>query len=274
MTAELLELGSDLALRYRYFTRASLAHPAKLHLGLLSWLLERYTRPGDTIADPMAGVASLAYAALLQRNVILREIEPKWLELAHKNAAQIIRDAGLFAGTINIGLADAREPWGYEVDHVIFSPPYGCAFSASETAKGFIGQKMRNQGEGWSTRWGEVVARGDYGSTGAMTAFYGSHPAQLGHLRGASYWQAMERVYIQARVALQSSGKMILVIKDHIRKGQRVHVANETATLCERLGFRLIDRHARRVYPLSLWQRRRKEQGKPIVEEEDVLVFS
>ena len=27
---ELLDLGSDLALRYRYFSRASLAHPAKL----------------------------------------------------------------------------------------------------------------------------------------------------------------------------------------------------------------------------------------------------
>jgi len=47
----------------------------------------------------------------------------------------------------------------------------------------------------------------------------------------------------------------------------------ETMKLCEGLGFVLVARHQRRVYPLSLWQRRRKEQGLPVVEEEDVLVF-
>lgn len=66
---------------------------------------------------------------------------------------------------------------------------------------------------------------------------------------------------------------MILVIKDHIRDGMRVQTAEQTVMLCERLGFTLAARHARRVWPLSLWQRRRKERGLPIVEEEDVLVF-
>jgi len=42
---------------------------------------------------------------------------------------------------------------------------------------------------------------------------------------------------------------------------------------CQELGFVLYARHQRRVFPLSLWQRRRKEQGLPVVEEEDVLVF-
>lgn len=131
---ELLDLGSDLALRYRYFSRESLAHPAKLHLGLLSWLIDRYTKPGDTIADPMDGMGSTAYAALLQRHVILREIEPKWLAFAHENAAIILREAGMFAGTINIAQADARQPWGLEADHIVFSPPYGCAVAATPTA--------------------------------------------------------------------------------------------------------------------------------------------
>lgn len=272
----LLDLGSDLALRYRYFSRESLAHPAKLHLGLLAWLLDRYTRPGDTIADPMAGMGSTAYAALLQRHVILREIEPKWLAFCHENAAIILREAGLFAGTISIGQADARQPWGVQADRIIFSPPYGCAMSVNEgTRRGILSHRLRLHGAGKiSDRWKLLIQQSE--NTGAMGAeffHYGTHPAQLGHMRGNRYWAAMADVYTQARAALRPGGTLILVIKDHVRRGVRIRVADQTAALCESLGFTLEARHARRVYPLSLWQRRRRERGELIVEEEDALVF-
>lgn len=279
-TTELLDLGSDLALRYRYFTAESLAHPAKLHLKLLAHIIDRYTAPGDTIADPMAGIGSTAYAALLQRNVILREIEPRWLSLAHENAARILRAAGLFAGAIDVGQADAREPWGVEVDHIIFSPPYGCDAqrTVTRTTENLTKRLLRlgRQRVHFSKRWEQLALAGQaHAGSGALLAFaYGEHDAQLGHLRGERYWQAMGQVYTQARAALRPGGRMILVIKDHIKGGKRVNVATETAALCEQLGFRLVVRLARTVYPLSLWQRRRKERGEPIVEEEDVLVFT
>lgn len=276
---ELLNLGSDLHLRYRYFTKASLAHPAKLHLGLLAWLVERYTAPGETIADPMAGIGSTAYAALLQRNVILREIEPKWLALAHENAASLVREAGLFAGTISVAQADARQAWGYVADHLIFSPPYGCdaQHTASSRTRNLVSRlhQLGHRQLRYSARWASLAARADeqQGAAALFNFAYGDHPAQLGHLRGARYWQAMELVYTQAAAALRPGGCLILIIKDHIKDGQRVQTAEQTITLCERLGFRLQARHARRVHPLSLWQRRRKERGLPVVEEEDVLVF-
>ncbi len=259
---ELLDLGSDLALRYRYFSRASLAHPAKLHLGLLAWLLDRYTRPGDTIADPMAGIGSTAYAALMQRHVILREIEPKWLSFAHENAAIILREAGLFAGSITVGQADARLPWEYQTDHVISSPPYACEMSSNTFRRqGILSHKQR-------------LCVEQPGSAGSIQFHYGSHAAQVGAFRGDRYWAAMTDVYMQARAALRPGGHMILVIKDHIRRGQRVHVTDQTVALCESLGFVLVAHHARLVYPLSLWQRRRKERGELIVEEEDALIFT
>jgi len=271
----LLDLGSDLALRYRYFTKASMAHPAKLHLGLLQHIVEHYTAPGDTIVDPMAGIGSTALAALLQRNVVLREIEHKWLALAHENAATIIREAGLFAGAIDIGQADARQPWGVQVDHVIFSPPYGLETSGpTNSRRYYLPQKaIRLAQVEHGDRWRRLT-ESHQATMGALTFHYGAHPAQLGHLRGDRYLQAMTEVYTQARAAIRGHGSMILVIKDHIRRGERVRVADQTAVLCESLGFRLADRFARRVYPLSLWQRRRKERGEPIVEEEDVLVFT
>jgi predicted RNA methylase len=274
-TTDLLDFGSDLALRYRYFTPESMAHPAKLHLGLLRWLCERYTAPGDTVVDPMAGIGSTAYLALLQRNVVLREIEPRWLSICHQNAARVLEEAGLFAGAIDIGQADAREPWRVRADRVVFSPPYGLETSGpTNSRRYYLPQKaLRLSLMEHDKRWRQLFAGAHQGTLGALTFHYGAHPAQIGHLRGEQYWSEMTRVYTQARAALRPDGCMILVIKDHIRGGQRVCTADQTVALCESLGFRLAERHQRRVWPLSLWQRRRKEQGEPIVEEEDILVF-
>ena len=102
---------------------------------------------------------------------------------------------------------------------------------------------------------------------------YGSHPEQIGHFRGQRYLAAMQEIYSHAHNALRTGGVMVLIVKDHISDGQRVHTADRTALLCEEIGFLPVARHQRKVYPLSLWQRRRKEAGLPVVEEEDVLVF-
>jgi hypothetical protein len=83
----------------------------------------------------------------------------------------------------------------------------------------------------------------------------------------------MQAVYEQAHEALHPGGKLILILKDHIKDGQRVPTVDLTIALCQGLGFHLAERFQRRVHPLSLWQRRRKEQGLPVVEEEDVLIF-
>src|SRR5260370_32031636 len=73
----------------------------------------------------MAASGSVLYAATMQLHVIAREIEPRWLALLRENAAHITALAGLFTGSIDIGQADARTPWDYQADHLLFSPPYG-----------------------------------------------------------------------------------------------------------------------------------------------------
>lgn len=276
-TPDQLQFSTDRAIRLRYFTDASFQHPAKMHAGLLLHLVERYTTPGQTICDPMYGIGTTGLAALMQRDVIGFEIEPPYLAEAHRNAALIVEAAGLFAGRITIQPHDAREPWPARPDVVLFSPPYGCDASGGISRRRIIPEKIKRLAElpgKQGKRWRHLATRLASGSMASLVFHYGTHPAQLGHLRGQRYWEAMEQVYTQARAALRPHGYMILVIKDHIRKGQRVCVATQTAERCEAMGFRLVERLARTVYPLSLWQRRRKEQGKPIVEEEDVLVFT
>jgi predicted RNA methylase len=266
----LLTFGTDVALRSRWFVPASFQHPAKLHLGLLHWIVERYTKPGETIADPMAGSGSVLYAATIQRNVVAREIEPRWLALLRENAAHITLLAGLFAGSIDIGQADAREPWGYQADHVIFSPPYGNEASSSPLAHRAL---KYQQLEG--RRWKSLLARVEeqQGSWGSVMFHYGTHALQIGHFRGKRYWQAMHLIYTQASASLRQHGYLILIVKDHIRDRKRMATAALTINVCEELGFRLYAHHQRHLQNLSLWQRRRKERGEPVVEEEDILVF-
>ena len=46
-----------------------------------------------------------------------------------------------------------------------------------------------------------------------------------------------------------------------------------TVAMCEELRLGLHAHHQRHLYILSLWQRRRKERGEPVMEEEDILVL-
>jgi len=268
----LLDFGSDLHLRLRWFNAESFGHPAKLHLGLLHWLVEKYTRPGDAIADPMCGIGSILYAATLQRSVIAREIEPHWLEIAYRNAAHITHAGGLFVAPMSLCQHNAREPWGYEADHIIFSPPYANAAGTTPNQRKSLPYRLSRVQIPLSERWQRFHAKPTQGAMGAINFFYGSHQAQIGHLRGDRYWAAMSDIYQQAHTSLRS-GYLILVVKDHIYRGSRIKTSDLTAALCEHIGFTLYDHRQRRVFPLSLWQRRRKEQGLPVVEEEDVLVF-
>lgn len=269
----MLRFPVDRPIRNRYFVPESYNHPAKLHLGLLQWSIDRWTQPGDVVADPMAGTGSLLLAALQQRHVILREIEPRFLALCHANAAQVLEQAGLLAGQIDIASHDAREPWDVRADVIITSPPYANDAAATTKTRCITRKARKLATVDHDPRWQRWVEKYDAGSHAAFLFHYGEHPAQIGHWRGERYWQAMTLIYRNAYDALRDGGRMVLVIKDHIKDGQRVHVADRTVALCQSLGFVLDERHARRVWPLSLWQRRRLEQGKPVVDTEDVLVF-
>jgi len=266
----LFNFGSDIKMRNRWFLESSFCHPAKLHLGLLHYLIDRYTHPGDTIADPMCGTGSLLLAATMQRQVIARDVEPRWVEIARANAVHLREIGGLFLGNMDVGQQDARLPWGYQADHVLCSPPYGNEASSSPLAhRALVYRQLPGR------RWQSLLTRMEQqaGAYGSVLFHYGQHPAQIGHYRGDRYFQAMHAIYTQAHVAIRPGGQLILIVKDHIRDGQRVRTADRTSELCQEIGFHLTDRFQRRVHPLSLWQRRRKEQGLPVVEEEDILVL-
>lgn len=255
----------DVGLRRRLFTPDVFTHPAKLHLGLLQKLIDLYTYPGDTILDPMAGTGSLMIAATQQRNVILRELQPEYVALMQASVTPIHRYAGLFAGLIDIDCADAKTLECPPFNHVIFSPPYGFQARTSSTIEV---RRERLKKIDVDPRW----LRKFTNMTSDHFAYAGGN-ANSGNKSGESYWTDMREIYKQTIRYLPIDGYLILVIKNHIRLGKLIDVVGRTVTEVEALGPRLIAKHGRLVHPLSLWQRRRKEQGQPVIEVEDVLVF-
>ncbi|MDZ4231936.1 MAG: DNA methyltransferase, partial [Candidatus Pacearchaeota archaeon] len=66
---------NDTITRKRLMVPESFSHPAKGQLGMWALMVERYSQPGDTVLDPMAGSGATLLAALMGRSVVCVELE-------------------------------------------------------------------------------------------------------------------------------------------------------------------------------------------------------
>lgn len=254
----------DRPARRLYFHPEVFTHPAKMHLGLLQRLIDLYTCPGDTLLDPMAGTGSLMLAAAQQRNVIVRDLETEYVELMQMSAPLVHRRGGLLSGRIDIDQADARIIECPSFDHIITSPPYGF-----ETGKGITKERQaRIIGEGWINKCQGLTAPV---RTGGFRYPGGQNNA--GNKSGRNYWKDMRQAYARWAELLPSGGQLILVLKNHYRRGRLIDVTGKTVEVVQEFDMHLVSTHQRLITNPSLWQRKRREQGLPIVDVEDVLVF-
>lgn len=140
-----VEFKVDTKERKQWFTAESFAHPAKMSLPLELWLIEKYTKPGDVILDPMAGIGTILVGATLGRNIICVELEEKFCWMMFDNAEKIMQrgpQMGCKMGRVDIIQGDARNLEGLLVDKIITSPPYAEAQSGGGIAKkGYQGSK-------------------------------------------------------------------------------------------------------------------------------------
>ena len=121
-----IKFAVDTKQRKEYFTPESFAHPAKMSLPLQLWIIENYTKPGETILDCMAGSGTIIVACAMGRNVITVELEQKFIDLQKGNWQKIQErgpQLGYSMGTATILHGDARNLEGLTSDSVIFSPP-------------------------------------------------------------------------------------------------------------------------------------------------------
>lgn len=116
---------SDTSYRKGFFVPESFAHPAKMTAPLLLWIVERYTEPGQTILDPMAGSGTMMLACPLGRDAVMVELEEKFCQMQRDNWEKVrqMPQFGYEMGECEIVQGDARDLEGL-FDSVIVSPPY------------------------------------------------------------------------------------------------------------------------------------------------------
>jgi len=114
----------------RHYCKESTKHPAKMPIFLAQKIINEYTKHGDLVLDPMAGIGTtLVEAVLLGRNVIGVEYEQKFFEIIKKNLKGIsvyTKLVGKF-GAATVLKGDSRKLnklLNDPVDVVVFSPPY------------------------------------------------------------------------------------------------------------------------------------------------------
>jgi hypothetical protein len=123
------------------YTPASFAHPAKMLPELARHLITGYSRPGETVCDPMCGIGTtLVEAAHLGRHAIGVDLESRWVSLARTNLT-LAAESGA-PGTGQVLHGNARHltdliPAGAHgtVSLLLTSPPYGPATHGQVTAR-------------------------------------------------------------------------------------------------------------------------------------------
>ena len=130
------------------YTRDSNKHPAKMLPELARLIIATYSRPGDLVLDPMAGIGTtVVEAGHMGRRGFGVEYEPKFVELAQANL-ELARSQGA-GGQMLVVQGDARQLSAVlaNADLMAFSPPYGAAQTGGGIARsGYSGAQGDDPG--------------------------------------------------------------------------------------------------------------------------------
>lgn len=178
-------------------------HPAKYPEELAASFIEFFTRRGDMVLDPFAGVGStLLAAAQLGRHSVGLELNPAFVELAKQHL--VIPDPELAHWMPHILQADARQVYQLFQDHgfvrpdfVMTSPPYG---NMLKTTRGFDERATAKQ-------------RAKQG----LKNDYSDDPQDLGNLEYHGFLDVLIHILAQCAALLRNGGHMVLVVQNYRR---------------------------------------------------------
>lgn len=242
---------SSTAQRQFNYVQESMKHPAKMSPELARELILAYSKKGDTILDPMAGIGTtIIESILLGRNAIGIEYEQKFKEIIDKNIQLTAKNNEKSPIKRKLGKAiilkgDARNLnnlLDQKIDSGIFSPPY------SETLDP---RKKSSTGPGATSLPG-ATKKGTEKST--CEAFYSKDPQNIGNKDNQTYLSEMKKVYAECYKTLRPGGFMVLVTKNFRRGGKEVNLLSDTIKLCEIVGFELYQIAYHKLQGASFWQ--------------------
>ena len=244
-------------------------HPAKMLPAIAQRAIATYTKPGDLVLDPMAGIGStLVEAVHLGRDALGVEYEPEWADLAKANLAFARSNGATGHGEVVCGdarhLASVVDPTvSGLVALVLTSPPYGPSLH------------------------GRVTARPGLGITKSHHR-YSTDPANLAHVGLDGLLDAMGTILAGCARLLRPDGVVAMTVRPWWRAGQLVDLPGALIRVGEASGLVLYERNVallaglrdERLVPRSSFfaleqVRKARAAGVPrlVTAHEDFLVF-
>ena len=107
---ETIRFKNDTLTRKRLMVPESFQHPAKGQLGMWATMIERYSKEGDTVLDPMSGSGATLLAALMGRDVVCVELEGHFVDPMRRSWEKMQQHPmlGFKTGNVTIIQGDAR----------------------------------------------------------------------------------------------------------------------------------------------------------------------
>ncbi len=185
------------------YTEESIRHPAKMELNMCREIIKKYSKKGELILDPMAGIGTtIIEGMLLGRNVIGIEYEQKFVDMTQANIKKTNEKCAFIKslGKGQIIKGDSRklsELLNKEVDKIMFSPPFAKAQQGCGIAKKghFTDPKLKDRVYGEETSKSEIEQL-DYGKIDGviMSPPYGLGKEGVGHNDKDDYSKRVERM--------------------------------------------------------------------------------
>jgi DNA modification methylase len=183
-----------------------LRHPAKFPETLVQEFIEFFTKPGETVLDPMAGTGSTVVAALrCERHSYGVELSPRYAQIAQEIVAVEQQNLGASAQSITAKIisgdaakmANLAEEFNLPpIDYIITSPPYWDMLHA----KGAETQKKRRQNQ-------------------ELDVVYSDNPDDVGNI--PDYEEFLERlvgIYAALKPVLKPKAYLTIIVKN-VKKG-------------------------------------------------------
>lgn len=221
------------------YTKYSRKHPAKMYVPIAQWCIEKYTKPGDWVIDPMAGIGTVPVeAAWMGRMGIGMEYEREWYDEMVKNLAKCddlplayIGDARYLSVIID----------GPPFQMVMFSPPYGPLLSSKRKHEGVhataLLQKIREEEGEWPVSKETLRKHAAEWRKEQPEGKYSQDPDNVGNMDMADYEAAMIEIYKECGKVTEDDGVMVLVTRNPCKNWAQVPLDMMTIAMAQEAGL-------------------------------------
>ena len=183
---------------------------------LMQHLIEFFTKPGQSVLDPLCGVGgTLLGAALCGRKATGIELNPQWLDVYRQVCEQeSLEPQEAIAGDCLEVLPELAAA-GREWDFLATDPPYSIALKKTMCTEDYDIQHRRTDFESFSDSDADLRNLGSF----------------------ADFYDAIERAFALMLPVLRVGGYLAVIIRDSYQGGEYIPATYEIAERIRRGGF-------------------------------------